>query len=213
MDEQQQFFRELMKTVDNSFDTGKIDASDMKIIRQEITQTINNYLQDRQTKLDKIIVKNYQKSINKKFENLTSEAQDQYYNLRNYLSEMDTKNQNIQKQIIKNQKKLAKLQKEINDTTTNSKMTELVKVIGYLIMSMTSTFLLIFIGSTLWHGGIASIWNWFDISGWSWISALKVIGGLIGTAIITLIGIALALFPTIIVDWLKIKFDDYKSYH
>lgn len=213
MDEQQQFFRELMKTVDNSFDTGKIDASDMKIIRQEITQTINNYLQDRQTKLDKIIVKNYQKSINKKFENLTSEAQDQYYNLRNYLSEMDTKNQNIQKQIIKNQKKLAKLQKEINDTTTNSKMTELVKVIGYLIMSMTSTFLLIFIGSTLWHVGIASIWNWFDISGWSWISALKVIGGLIGTAIITLIGIALALFPTIIVDWLKIKFDDYKSYH
>lgn len=213
MDEHQQFFRELMRTVDNSFDTGKIDASDMKIIRQEITHTVNNYLQDRQTKLDKIMVKNYKKSINQTFENLTSEAQDQYYNLQNYLSEMDTKNQNIQKQIIKNQKKLAKLQKEINDTTTNSKMTELVKVIGYLIMSMTSTFLLIFIGSTLWHGGIASIWNWFDISGWSWISALKVIGGLIGTAIITLIGIALALFPTIIVDWLKIKFDDYKSYH
>lgn len=212
-EEMSQLLSEIIQAVQNGIKTGKINVDDMQETNRIIQLATQDYLNKQRNAISQEINEQYQKTVNQNLSNLIKNNANDFDKIKQYNQQLQTENFKIRQQIKKNQKHLRTVQKQVDQAIKDSKETTMAKIIGAVLLSLISLFLLIFIGTMLWNGGIASVWHWLNIHGLSWFSTFKVISGTLLSALIIVVGLYLALLPQIMLSWLTNKVENYKNNH
>lgn len=206
--ETDKLLNEILIATQKGIQSGKISVSDMPETKHMLQLTIYEYLAEQQKTTKNELIKQYQQTVAQTLENLTKENTNDFDQMKQHNHQLQAENQKVEHQIFKKQQQLETMQKQVEKNIKDDHAAGTIKFIGEIILSLTSLFILIFIGNMFWKNGLASIWHWINISGLSWLSTFKVIGGTLLSALVIGLGITLGLFPYFIVDWLKNKHEE-----
>ena len=206
--ETDKLLNEILIATQKGIQSGKISVSDMPETKHMLQLTIYEYLAEQQKTTKNELIKQYQQTVAQTLENLTKENTNDFDQMKQHNHQLQAENQKVEHQIFKKQQQLETMQKQVEKNIKDDHAAGTIKFIGEIILSLTSLFILIFIGTMFWKNGLASIWHWINISGLSWLSTFKVFGGTLLSALVIGLGITLGLFPYFIVDWLKNKHEE-----